>query len=140
MKKTVAMVILGLMVSWNAGARPSDAKPHADLAAQGDQLREQMVQFLVSMSDLDAVVNRDQEIDYDLFMEDAQRILSTIDRVRKIDTAGVFKKELDKLEKLNKKFYQYSMEHNPKAAKYPEQIFNVCFECHRVHRDNVVTP
>lgn len=140
MKKTVAMIVLGWMVSVSGGVGASEAKPHADLDTHGSQLREQMVQFLVSMSDLDAIVNRDQDIDYELFMEDAQRILSTIDQVRKIDATGVFKKELDKLEKLNKKFFQYSMDHNPKAAKYPEKIFNVCFECHRAHRDTAVRP
>lgn len=98
-------------------------------------LRDQMVQLLVSMSDLDIVMNRDHETDYTLFKEDADRILAAVSRIRVLDETQVFAPYLNELEGFTTQFRDASVARNPKARTYPEKMFNVCYQCHATHRD-----
>lgn len=98
------------------------------------QLRGEMDKMILSIADLDILVNRNQVADYEIFKQDAQRILDAVAQMRKIDTAGIFKNDLDDLEKPTTQLLSYSEKNDSKAMGYPEKIFDACFKCHQQHR------
>ena len=136
----LTFLTLALLVAVVAVANPLSEEQKAKLNTQSHatqkNLRGQMNQMIVSIADLDILTNRDQIADYELFVQDADRILQAIGEVRKIDTSGVFKSLLDELEKPTQKLKDYSLKKDKRAMDVPDEIFNVCFKCHATHRDS----
>lgn len=131
-------ILIGIIVLWGMMSVTGDAaepKDHQRFLKDRPTLRDQMVQFLLSMSDLDILKHRDREIDYDRYKDDAQRIVTALTQVKKLDTDHLFDSELKKLDILNKKMLQFATDRNPKVEDYPDKIFQVCFGCHRDYRD-----
>lgn len=124
---------LFLLVSVTGFAKPLSDKQQQALETQ-PALREEMGKMIISLADLDILVNRDRVVDYEIFQDDARRILDAIARIRKMDTTGVYKPFLDKLAKPTQKLLESSKIQDPRASKYPEEIFNACFKCHQAHR------
>ncbi len=131
----VILIFLGLflLVSAVSIAKPLSGKQHQALETQPG-LRDEMGKMIISIADLDILVNRDRVVDYEIFQDDARRILDAIARIRKMDTMQVYKSFLDRLAKPTEKLLELSKNQDPKASKYPEEIFNACFKCHQAHR------
>lgn len=116
-------------------AKPLDEKQKQELKSPtNENLRDQMNKMIISIADLDILANRDETADFEIFIEDADRILKAIAEIRKLDKAGIYTKLLDDLETPTRKLKELSLEKNQKAMEMPEQIFNACFQCHQTHR------
>lgn len=131
---------LGLCLAGAVMARPLTSSQKEKLSTQDAKqqgfLKKQMNHMIVSIADLDILTNRDEIADYEIFIEDANRILQAIAEIRLLDTSGVYKKMLSDLETPTLKLKEYSLKKDPKAMAMPDQIFNACFKCHQTHRDN----
>ena len=136
MNKWILNSILTLTLAF--GAVSVDAKPltEAQQAALKDnkKLRDQMNSMVVSIADLDILINRDNVMDYDIFQDDAERILKAIAKIRKLDDGKVYKPFLDQLEKPAQNLLNYSKAKDPKAKEATNAIFDACFSCHKAHR------
>lgn len=110
------------------------SKKKKELLAKDENLKTHMDKMIISMADLDILINRDQIVDFEIFEEDAKRILDAIEKIRKLDNQNIFKSELRELEKPTKKLYYYSKKKDKRATKYTDKIFNACFKCHKTHR------
>lgn len=128
-----------LLITYNVLAKPLTKTQKEELNAQDAKqqgfLQKQMNHMIVSIADLDILTNRDEIADYEIFIEDADRILKAIGEIRAIDTSGVYKKMLDDLETPTLKLKELSLKKDKRAMKIPDQIFNACFKCHQTHRD-----
>ncbi len=100
------------------------------------ELREQMNQMVLSMFDIDIMIHKTHETDYEILQEDAERILKALQEIRKKDPQGVFYSHLKKVEEPTSLLLKYSKKKDPTALKYTNQIFNACFQCHSVFRKN----
>lgn len=131
----VIFIFLGLFlfVSATSFAKPLSDKQKQVLETQPG-LRDEMGKMIISLADLDILVNRDRVVDFEIFQDDAQRILDAIARIRKLDAGQVYKPFLDRLSKPTQKLLEASKIQDPRASKYPEEIFNACFKCHQAHR------
>lgn len=116
-------------------AYPLDTEFKTKLEGQ-PQLREQMGKMILSVADMDIMVNREQIIDFEILEEDAKRILEAVENIKKIDTTGIFKKHIKNLETPTRKMLELVKKKDVKATLYPDKIFEACFKCHSVHRDN----
>lgn len=134
MKNRILIIIGLLLIGYGIGY--ASETNHASLLKDRDALRKQMVQLLMRVADLDILVNRDHETDYDLFKEDAKGILEILDIIKAMDKEKLFKKELRAVEKPTRKLLHYSEQENPKAANTTADIMNACFRCHAMYRDN----
>lgn len=133
MRFTILAATLILTLSATAQARPLSAKDHSKLTTQ-KELKAEMDKMIISVADLDILVNRDKIADYEIFIEDAERILQSVKTIRKIDQDKLFKPFLDELEDHAQKLLKYSQKKDERALKYPEKIFNACFKCHQKNR------
>lgn len=133
MKQFIFILILTLFTFINS---PAQAHPLTPDQKSNPTLIEQMDKMILSVADLDILVNRDKVMDYEIMTEDAKRILDAVKGIRTLDKNGVFKKFLDQLEKPTAKLHQYSLKKDPKAKKYTDAVFNACFQCHQAHRKN----
>ncbi len=134
--RKIAILSGCLTLLWIAsGGLAQAGSDHGTLLKERAPLRDQMAKLLVYMADLDILVNRDQEIDYSLFQDDAEGLLKTLDSVKGLDAEKLFSKEIAAVERPTKKLLEYAKQQNPKAAKYPDKIFNACFQCHATYRD-----
>lgn len=97
-------------------------------------LRDQMDSMILSVADMDIMVNKNQETDFAILAEDAQRILDALVNIKALDKAGVFTKHITNLEKPAQALLKLAKKQDPLASAYPEQIFNACFKCHSEHR------
>ncbi len=134
MKKLIIFLSVFVAFTTAAHADPLTPKQTEKLVGQ-ETLRDQMDKMILSIADMDILVNRDQIADYEVFIEDADRILKAIVEIRKLDKAGVFTDFLNRLEKPTKSLFKYATAKDAKAMQYPEEIFNACFACHQKHRD-----
>ena len=125
--------LAAVIVLWSVTAQ---AHPLSTMQKGNSSLVEQMDKMILSVADLDILVNRDKVMDYDIMTEDAKRILMAVENIRKLDTQGIFKKFLDRLEKPAQKLHDFSKKKDNRAAKYTAEIFNACFNCHQTHRKN----
>lgn len=127
------LIVFGfiLLNSFNAWSHPLSGTQKNNTS-----LIEQMDKMILSVADLDILVNRDKIMDYEIMAEDAKRILNAVENIRKIDKNGVFKKFLDKLEKPARKLHEFSLKKDARASQYTGAIFNACFQCHQTHRKN----
>lgn len=139
-KFTMMILSLGLCVAFGTIAKPLSKSQKAKLSTQDAKqqgfLKTQMSHMIVSIADLDILTNRDEIADYEIFIEDADRILKAVGEIRAIDTSGVYTKMLDALETPTLKLKEYSLKKDQRAMAMPDQIFNACFRCHQTHRDN----
>lgn len=133
MKKLFALTLLFVTYSLTASAFELNAKDKQTYQGNAP-LRDQMDKMILSVADMDLMINRDREIDYDILKEDAERILKTIAAIRALDKERLLKKPLDQLESPTKAMLKYSQKRDPRVAKYPEKVFNACFQCHANHR------
>lgn len=133
MKQFTFVFFLTLLTFINS---PAQAHPLDPNQKSNPSLIEQMDKMILSVADLDILVNRDKVMDYEIMTEDAKRILDAVKNIRAIDKNGVFKKFLDQLEKPATKLHHYSLKKDPRAKKYTEGVFNACFQCHQTHRKN----
>lgn len=97
-------------------------------------LREEMGKMIISIADLDILVNRDKTSDFEIFKEDAERILKSIKQIEALDKDGIYKDFLSKLKEPSEKLLEYSILKNKKAMDYPQKIFDACFACHKANR------
>lgn len=134
MKKFFSLLITMVLLSPLVLAHPLSKSQMNEMKSQ-PTLRDQMDKMILSIADLDILVNRDKITDYEIFKEDAQRILDSLKKMREIDSTGIFKPYFDQLEKPTQQLLKYSTEKNPKAMAYPEKIFNACFKCHQANRN-----
>lgn len=125
-------LVLGL-ISTASFATPLTKEQQAKIAGN-TTLRDQMGKMIISIADLDIIVNRDKTADFEIFKEDAERILKSIKEIEALDKEGVYKDFLTKLKEPTEKLLEYSILKNKKAMEYPEKIFNACFECHKTTR------
>jgi len=132
-KALILLAVICLAFSQIVWAKPLSEKKQAIVKEEGT-LRHQMDLMILSIADLDILTNRDKIADFEIFIQDANRILASIVRIRKIDSHNVYEPFLKKLEKPTKKLLHYSKLKDVKAMKYPEKIFNACFSCHQAHR------
>lgn len=141
--KIAKVVVLSLVCLGLAGTTLSYAKPLSKTQTkklskqeQKDQkaLKKQMNKMIISIADLDILVNRDNIVDWEIYIDDADRILNAIAEIRKIDKVGVYKKLLNDLETPTKKLKLYSEQKDLRATKQPDMIFDACFKCHQIHR------
>lgn len=139
-KLIITLLSLCLLVTVGALAKPLTKTQKNILSTQDTKqqgfLKSQMNSMIVSIADLDILTNRDEIADYEIFIEDAERILKAISEIRAIDANGVYKQMLDDLETPTRKLKEYSLQKDSRAMKIPDQIFNACFRCHQTHRDN----
>ena len=133
------IIIFGLFITFvfaaTVMARSLSAPKLRDLK-QRPELREQMDKMILSMFDMDIMVNKTKTADYDILKEDAERILQAIQEIRAKDPKGVFYDHLKKLEEPTELLLKYAKKRNPLAMNYPEKIFDACFQCHGVYREN----
>lgn len=134
MKKIFIFLSVFLAVTGIVNADPLTPKQQEKLAVQ-PSLRDEMDKMILSIADMDILLNRDKVADYEIFVEDADRILKSIAAIRKMDKSGVFKDFLNRLEKPTKSLFKYATAKDARAMQYPEEIFNACFSCHQKHRD-----
>ena len=99
-------------------------------------LREQMGKMILSVADMDIMVNKEQVTDFEILQEDATRILEAVENIKKLDTMGIFKKHIKNLEAPTRKMLEFAKQKDIRATQYPDKIFEACFKCHAVHRDN----
>lgn len=126
-------VVFSLLIISTVIAKPISSEQKKGLEGS-PQLREQMSKMIISIADLDILVNRDKILDYEIFKSDAERILSGIKEIRDLDKNKIYEPWLKELESPAKSLLKYSVTKNKKAAEYPEQIFNACFKCHKANR------
>ncbi|MCP5464060.1 MAG: hypothetical protein H7A33_03450 [Deltaproteobacteria bacterium] len=126
-------LIIGFFAATLAQAKPLSSKQQKNLVNQ-ESLRDQMSKMIISLADLDILVNRDKVQDYEIFQEDAERILAAIKKIRELDKDKVFEPFLKDLEKPTENLLKYSVQKSEKALRYPEEIFNACFRCHQAKR------
>jgi hypothetical protein len=133
----LSLVVVGSLwvVSRLVFAYPLDTEFKTKLEGQ-PLLREQMGKMILSVADMDIMVNREQIVDFEILQEDAARILEAVETIKKIDTTGIFKKHIKNLEMPTRKMLDLAKQKNVKATLYPDKIFEACFKCHSVHRDN----
>ncbi len=143
-KKNMLIVLtlgLGVFIAFSTFAKPLTKAQKGTLSTQDAKqqgfLKAQMNHMIVSIADLDILTNRDEIADYEIFIEDADRILKAVAEIRAIDTSGVYKQMLEDLETPTLKLKEYSLKKDSRAMKMPDQIFNACFRCHQTHRDNI---
>lgn len=132
MKKLIVTAAL-VAISTLALAYPLGEKQRKAFA-QNKALSEQMNKMIMSFVDMDIMMNRERELDFEILKEDAETILKAVAEIRALDKDKVFKKNLNALENPTRKMLEYSNRRDPRAGKYPEQIFNACFKCHADHR------
>ena len=136
---SLVTISFALVITHSALAKPLSKSQKKELSAQDEKqqgfLKKQMNQLIVSIADLDILTNRDEIADYEIFIEDADRILKAVGEIRAIDTSGVFKQMLDDLETPTLKLKELSLKKDKRAMLVPDQIFNACFRCHQTHRD-----
>lgn len=133
MKKLIVLFMTCVLIGSVAMAKPLTEKQVQHLKSK-PTLRGEMDKMILSIADMDILVNRDHIADYEIFQEDAKRILKSIAQIRKIDPQGVFEPFMRHLESLTRKFLYYSKKKDRRAMEYPEKIFNACFNCHTKHR------
>jgi len=133
MKNFLIILCCSLILTYSAFAKPLTKTQKSKLEGQ-PTLRAQMDKMVISIADLDILVNRDKLADYDIFIEDAQRILNAITDIRKIDEAKAYEPFLQDLETPTFKLLKYSIKRDKRAMKYTEKIFNACFRCHQENR------
>lgn len=133
MKKVISILMVMMVFSSIVFAYPLTDRQNRQIKSY-PQLRGEMNKMILSIADLDILVNRNQVADFDIFKEDAQRILDAVAQMRTIDATGIFKSFIDDLERPTKKLLSYSNKKDKKAMEYPEVIFNACFNCHKAHR------
>ncbi len=132
--KVLSFVVLALCLSPLAFGHPP--KPEQKkMVVNRPQLKEQMGQLVVSMADLDLLINRDKTTDFEIFKEDGDRILKAIQKIRELDQKLVFKNYLDELQKPADQFVKQSERKSKKAITSFNEMTLVCFGCHKVHRD-----
>ena len=103
---------------------------------QRPELREQMDKMILSMFDIDIMMNKTHELDYEILQEDAERILQAIGEIRAKDRHKIFYKHLKNLEEPTQELLKYSKKQDPLVSKYADQIFDACFKCHSIYRKN----
>lgn len=103
---------------------------------QRPELREQMNKMILSMFDIDIMMHKTREIDYEILQEDAERILQAIGEIRAKDRRNIFYKHLKNLEEPTQQLLKHSKKQSPLVSKYADQIFDACFRCHSVYRKN----
>lgn len=133
LKILVAAFLIIVLGAPNIQARPLNTKDH-EKVVQNKDLKNEMDKMIISIADLDILVNRDKVADYEIFIEDAERILTSVQKIRSLDKEKVFKPFLDELEDHAEKLLKYSKKKDERAMKYPEKIFNACFKCHQKNR------
>jgi hypothetical protein len=135
MKKIfIILLSLSLILPSLVMAKPLSKKQEKALMGH-ETLRDQMSKMIISIADLDILINRDNVIDYEIFQADAERILAALKKIKEMDPENAFTPFLNKLEKPTIKLLELSKKQDPKAAKYPKKIFNACFKCHQAHRN-----
>lgn len=102
--------------------------------AQAETLREQMDSMILSVADMDIMVSKGESLDYSILVEDAERILAALQKIRGLDKQGLFKTDVASLEKLAQNLLKYAKAKDARAGKLPEEIFTACFKCHTEHR------
>lgn len=126
-------LVFCVLLSAHLSATPLSKEQAKSFEGQ-ESLRAEMSKMILSIADLDIIVNRDKTIDYEIFQEDAKRILDSITKIRKMDTGQVYKPFIDKLEKHASQLLKLSLNKDKAAAKVPQKIFDTCFKCHQEHR------
>ncbi len=134
MNKGILLCAILVLFTGVVNARPLSAK-QLQKVENYETLRDQMDAMVLSIADLDILINRDKVLDYDIFKEDAERILNSIDKIRGLDPEGIFEPYIKQLEKHAQKLLYYAIKKDEKALKYPQKIFDTCFQCHQKHRN-----
>lgn len=133
MKVLVSFLLMLIFISTSAFSMPL-TQDQLKKVESNTALRDQMGKMIISIADLDIIVNRDKTADFEIFKEDAERILKAIKEIEALDKDGVYKDFLSKLKEPTEKLLQLSIIKDKKAMEYPEKIFNACFECHKANR------
>lgn len=135
MKIKISVILVGFVVVFTSLVMAGPlTKDQSKKWAGQSQLREQMSRMIISIADLDILVNRDKVADYEIFTEDAQRILEAIKKMRALDKDKDFEPFFKQLETPTQELLKFSKLKNKKAMEYPQKIFNACFACHQKHR------
>ncbi len=132
-KILILILTLSFVVTTQVFATPLSPDQKSKLVNQ-PALREEMGKMIISIADLDILVNRDKVSDYEIFKEDAERILKSIKQIESLDKDGIYKDFLSKLKEPSEKLLEYSILKNKKAMDYPQKIFDACFACHKANR------
>ena len=99
-----------------------------------ETLRDQMDKMILSVADMDIMVNKNKELDYEILQEDAERILEALKHISRLDKNGHFKSHILHVKEPAQNMLKYAKKQDSRAGQYPEQIFNACFKCHAENR------
>lgn len=134
MNRFFGFIVIIVMMTSIVQARPLMKDEKVDPKIK-ESLRDQMDKMIMSVFDMDVMLHKNQELDYEILEEDAQRILEAIQKIKVLDENKVFVDDVKKLEEPTRKLLHYSKKKSVKARKYPQEIFDACFKCHTQHRD-----
>lgn len=109
-------------------------QPQINNPSKPETLRDQMDKMIISVADLDIMVNKNKELDYEILQEDAERILDALKHISRLDKNGRFKKHVAHVKEPTQNLLKYAKQKDSRAGDYPEQIFNACFKCHAENR------
>jgi len=136
MKKFATISLILTLTLASIAMAKTLSKPQLTDLKKRPELREQMDKMILSMFDMDIMIHKTQTADYDILKEDAERILQAIQEIRAKDPDSILYKHLKNLEEPTSLLLKYAKKQDPRALKYPEQIFSACFQCHSVYRKN----
>jgi hypothetical protein len=129
MKKSSLLV--GLLVSL---ANFAQAKAPAATAkvpsVKNEVMHEQMDNMILSVADMDKMTAKGGDLDYDILKEDAQRILTALQKIKVADRQHQFGSHIANVEKPAQNLLKYANLKDPRAGQYPQEIFEACFKCH----------
>ena len=132
MKKYLTLLSLALVfVAAKPVQSPHDSTQEKMLKEQGVEWRQEMNAML---NDVASLVTEPEKGMYEnvLNKKQGERILQSIDRLKKMDQEGVFKGNLESLEKLTQSLMSsFKLKDDAVSSQISQEIFNTCFTCHQ---------
>lgn len=134
MKKNMTLVAAVLAALVAAGAQAYPTMTEKSSVPNYSELKTHMDKMILSAADMDIMVNKNRELDYDILGDDARMILDAVAKIRGIDKGKAFAPHLRHLEAAAKKLQRAAVKRDPKAGDYANRVFETCFSCHAEFR------
>lgn len=134
MKKHAIRISVLLSVLFAAAAWAYPTMTEKPAVPNYSELKTQMDKMILSAADMDIMVNKNRELDFDILGDDARAILDAVAKIREIDKGKAFAPHLRHLEGAAKKLQRAAVKRDPKAGDYANRVFETCFSCHAEFR------